>query len=85
VTWIVQLDERARLLIPSDVRKRLGIRKGDAVALELSPDGALQVLPLRVRLRAAKGLFRSQRRDDESVVDALLEERRAEAVQEHDG
>lgn len=82
--WIVRLDERARLLVPSHVRRRLGLRKGDPVAVELTEDGEIRIRPLRDRLRAAKGLFRSWRRDDESVVEALLQERRTETAREND-
>ncbi len=79
---IVSLDEHARLLVPSALRKRIGLRKGDAVSIELTDEGEIRIRPLRNSLQAAKGLFRSQRRADESVVEALLNERRTEAARE---
>lgn len=82
---IVRLDEHARLLVPSSLRKRLGLRQGDAVSVELTSEGDLRVRPVRDNLRAAKGLFRAERAPGESVVDALIAERREEGVRESDG
>lgn len=79
---IVHLDEHARLLVPSELRKRMGLKKGDAVSVELTDEGEIRVRPLRVSLGMAKGLFRSHRGAGESVVDALLRERRAEGRRE---
>lgn len=82
---VVRLDEHARLLVPAAMRRQLGIRQGDAVCLEVTPEGELRVFPLEKRLASAKGVFREYRQDQESIADELVQERRREAVREADG
>lgn len=38
---LVRVQEKGQITLPADLRKRLGIKKGDLVAVEESPEGVL--------------------------------------------
>lgn len=80
---VVRLDQRARIQVPADLRRRLGLRPGDRVSLEVTTPGELRVTSFSDKLQAARGLFSDYRREGESVVDELLAERRTEARREN--
>ena len=82
---LVRLDAHARLVVPAAIRRQLGLRQGDLVGLEVTPEGDLRVFTLEKRLASAKGVLREYRRDQESVADELVRERRREARRETDG
>ena len=82
---LVRLDAHARLVVPAAIRRQLGLRQGDLVGLEVTPEGDLRVFTLEKRLASAKGVLREYRRDQESVADELVRERRREARREADG
>ena len=68
-------------MIPVDVRRALGIEKGQELTLSVTDDGLTLRTLERARARV-KALARSHRKDDGSVVDAFLAARRAEAAGE---
>ena len=37
----VRIQEKGQMTLPADIRKRLGLKKGDYVAVEETPDGVL--------------------------------------------
>ena len=37
----VRIQEKGQVTLPADIRKRLGLKKGDLVAVEETPDGVL--------------------------------------------
>jgi AbrB family looped-hinge helix DNA binding protein len=79
--YVVKIGERGRLVLPAPVRDSLGLEDGSQLLLYLDESGE------SVRLERARDVARSSRgmfADDSgrSLVDELLEERRAEA--EHD-
>ncbi len=82
---LVRLDAYARLVVPPAITRQLGLRQGDLVGLEVTPEGDLRVFTLEKRLASAKGVLREYRRDQESVADELVRERRREARRETDG
>ena len=68
-------------MIPVEVRKALGIEKGQELTLSLTDDGLTLRTLERARARV-KALARAHRKDDRSVVDAFLAARRSEAAGE---
>lgn len=36
--WIVKLDEKGRIVIPRDVRDKLGLKEGDTLTLDVQED-----------------------------------------------
>ena len=77
----VRIDGAGRVVIPVDVRKALGIEKGQELTLSLTDDGLTLRTLERARARV-KALASAHRKDDGSVVDAFLEARRSEAAGE---
>jgi len=73
----VVIGEGGRLVIPADMRKRMGIGAGDTVALRLDGD-SLKIVSSRMALEAVQRLARKLKKPGESEVDAFLAERREE-------
>ncbi len=76
---LVKLDGRSRLMIPASIRRELHLHAGDAVWIEQTPGGSLQVIPLGAHLSAAKGLFKANKARGQQVVDEFLQARHDEA------
>jgi AbrB family looped-hinge helix DNA binding protein len=53
------LSARGQVVIPSDVRKQLGLREGDDFIVLTSPDGDILLKP--IRHSQGKGLFQALR------------------------
>ncbi len=78
----VKIIEGGKLVIPAKMRKEMGIGRGDAVVVELLPDGDLRVRPLASAVKRAQQIVRGFVEGDASPVDELIAERRAEAERE---
>jgi AbrB family looped-hinge helix DNA binding protein len=72
-----------RLVIPSGLRKRLGLRPGSHVTLTENVDGDLVVSTPEAALHKLQSLVRRHVPEGVSLVDELLAERRAEAAHDH--
>lgn len=68
-----------KIAIPASYRRALGIAEGDTVVMEL--DGSeLRVRPTAVVVREVQELVRRYVPEGRSLVDELIDERRAEAA-----
>ena len=76
------MDDRGRLVLPAELRRRLGLRAGDEVKISEEADGALRV---ESRQAAARALIGSAGRLKGSAVEELRAERRREAAAESRG
>ena len=76
-----QVGEGGRVVLPAAFRVALGIEVGDPVFLRLE-DNELRVFTPREALRRAQELVSRFVPDEVSLVDELIEERRAEAARE---
>ena len=77
-----RLDARGRLVLPAELRRRLGLHAGDEVRITEETDGALRVETRRAAARALIGLAGTP---EESAVDELAAERQREAdIEERD-
>jgi AbrB family looped-hinge helix DNA binding protein len=70
-----------RMVIPAEFRKSLGVRTGDQVVVDLR-DGDLRVRSLDAVIQRAQARVRQYVPDHVSLVDELIEDRRAEAARE---
>jgi AbrB family looped-hinge helix DNA binding protein len=78
--WI-KISENGRVLIPAEVRKQLGLVAGATLVLDVTPEGGLQLEPLKTRVARAQNALKDFA-PGRSMVDELIAERRAEAAQE---
>lgn len=74
------IDARGRLLVPSEVRERLGLRPGDTVVIQPDAAGMRVSNARRARADAVEGLRGSV--TAAGTVDDLIADRRAQAVRE---
>lgn len=70
------MDERGRVVLPADMRRRLEMRPGDQLVVTEEPGGALR---LQSNRSAAQSLLGLAGRLEHSAVDDLREDRRLDA------
>ncbi|HEV1995921.1 MAG TPA: AbrB/MazE/SpoVT family DNA-binding domain-containing protein [Candidatus Acidoferrum sp.] len=77
----MRVNENGRVVIPASFRKRLGIRVGDEVVLQIQDD-ELRITTLKRNLERAQRLVRKHVKAGTSLVDELIAERREAARNE---
>ncbi|MBA2442299.1 MAG: AbrB/MazE/SpoVT family DNA-binding domain-containing protein [Rubrobacter sp.] len=75
---------RGRVVLPSALRERLGLRDGDRLVMTVQPDGSVRMTSLREAVRSLRGMY-AHLAPGRSLVDELIEERREEARREDVG
>lgn len=75
---MVSLGQNGRLVIPAPFRRELGIEPGDDLVLTVG-DGELHITTRKHAIARAQAVVRAHTGADQSLVDELCEERRAEA------
>ena len=82
IAEVTKLTDGNRVVIPSSIRKGLGLRIGDAVTLVLQDNGEVRLLTQTEAIRQAQRLVRLHVSEERSLVDELLAERREESSRE---
>ena len=77
----MRINENGRVVIPASFRKRLGIRVGDEVVLQIC-DNELRITTLKRNIERAQRLVRKHVKAGASLVDELIAERREAARNE---
>jgi AbrB family looped-hinge helix DNA binding protein len=77
----MRINENGRVVIPASFRKRLGIRVGDEVVLQIQDD-ELRITTLKRNIERAQRLVRKHVKAGTSLVDELIAERREAARNE---
>jgi AbrB family looped-hinge helix DNA binding protein len=77
-----RVDSTGRVLIPAEVRKRLGMKPGATVTITEGPSGRIVVEPALALLREAQEYFQSIAPASVLWSDELIAERRKEARRE---
>jgi AbrB family looped-hinge helix DNA binding protein len=72
-----QVSAGGRIVIPAEIRRKMGIHSGDQVILSYH-DGELHISTRKQRLKQAKAIVKACA-GNISLVEQLIEERRAEA------
>ena len=75
------IQETGRVVLPAELRKILGLSKGDKVLIEAEGD-EVKLTTARLRRKRAQGIARKYARPGVSVVDEFLAEKRVEAERE---
>lgn len=76
-----KVTEGGRIVIPSDLRKQLGIEIGESVNLTIE-NGALTVMTRKQALRRAQAMVRKYVPEGFPLADELIADRREEAANE---
>jgi AbrB family looped-hinge helix DNA binding protein len=84
IAEVTKLTAGNRVVIPSAIRKSLGLRVGDAVTLVLQNNGEVRLLTQTEAVKQAQALVRQYIPAERSLVDELLAERREEAAGEQE-
>jgi AbrB family looped-hinge helix DNA binding protein len=77
-----RVDGTGRVLIPAEIRKRLGMKPGAMVTITEGPSGRIVLEPALALLREAQEYFRSIAPAGVLWSDELIAERRKEARRE---
>jgi AbrB family looped-hinge helix DNA binding protein len=77
-----RMTEGGRIVIPAEIRKKLGFEIGQTFNLEIEDDDSLRISSRLQALRRAQQLFRKHVPEGISVVDEFIAERRKEAENE---
>ncbi len=75
------IGEGGRMVVPAGFRKALNLQVGDEVILQLEND-QMRLIPLRHAITLAQRKVRQYVSEGTSLVDALIQNRRAEAESE---
>ena len=78
----VKIIEGGKLVIPAAMRRAMGIARGDTVVVELLSDGELRVRPLASAIREAQEVVRMSVKQDRSLSNELMRERKQDAARE---
>ena len=81
---ITRIDQAGRLLIPSQIRRDMGLSPGAEVVVAYE-SGELRIHTREQALRKLQGLARGLVPPGSSVVDELIADRRKEAARERQG
>ena len=77
----VRLNQNGRIVIPSPLRRKMGISPGDSLVMEVE-DGVLRIESYRARIRRIQEEFRQYAKPGILASDELIAERREEARRE---
>lgn len=77
----IPVQENGRMILPAELRRALGVGKGDRVVILTTKDGVELTTAQRARRRAQER-FRRLVPEGESIVDEFLAEKRAEVARE---
>lgn len=81
--FVAPLGDRGRVVLPSALRRQLGLRQGDRLIFIPDDQGGFRVVSAREQARRLFGVFRDLA-PGRSLVDELIAERREEARRESD-
>jgi AbrB family looped-hinge helix DNA binding protein len=77
------VSQGGRIVLPLEIRQKLGIQVGDPIILEWNEETSeLRLMTRRLRLQKAKKLVQPYIKPQHSVVDELIAERREAAKYE---
>ena len=72
----VKIIDGGKMVIPAEMRRRMGIERGDTVVVEMTPEGELRVRPLSAAIKQAQAIVRGFAKNRESLAEALIRERK---------
>jgi AbrB family looped-hinge helix DNA binding protein len=76
-----KVDKHGRVLIPSEIRRELGLEPGEAISLVIE-DGALKIISVARAIQHMQEVARRYTGGRTGLVDEFIAERRREAERE---
>lgn len=76
-TYLVQVGDRGRIVLPADLRRNAGLGAGTALTILETPEGLVVLTREQLRKRVAENLSGA-----DLVTDLLAERRRAAALED---
>jgi len=58
MSYVVKIDDRGRILLPLEVRRKLKLRKGSRLILRVTEKGYLEAFPVEEELKNIAEIFR---------------------------
>lgn len=80
----VTLDESGRIILPSALRKKFGLKPGDRLTL-FATDGDIRIRSMRMALEKVRAEIISRRGSLSGILDEFLDEKHEEARREAAG
>ena len=77
----VAMGDRGRLVLPAEIRTKMGLNPGDRLLGMLEPDGSLRLTPYEAVAEAGAGMF-ADVSPERRLTHELVAERRREAARE---
>jgi AbrB family looped-hinge helix DNA binding protein len=77
----LRLGENGRISIPAAYRRQLGLKPGDELIMQLD-EGEIRVTSPKLAIERARRILDRYIKTDDSLVDSLIADRRAEAARE---
>ena len=77
----LRLGANGRISLPAAYRRQLGLKAGDELIVQLE-DGAIRLTSPQLAIERARRIIDRYVTSDESLADALIADRRAEAARE---
>src|SRR5271165_150677 len=78
----VKIIEGGKFVIPAQMRRAMGIGRGDTVVVELLPEGELRVRSLAAAIKKAQAIVGQSISRNRSLANELMRERKEEADRE---
>lgn len=86
VTGVIEakarINENGRIVIPAEIRQKLGLKPGDTVLMKLDTDGVLRIESHMARIRMIQDELKKYAKPGVLMSDELIAERREEARRE---
>lgn len=77
-----RINENGRIVIPAEIRQKLGLKPGDTVLMKLDEDGVLRIESHMARIRRIQDELKRYIKPGVLMSDELIAERREEARRE---
>lgn len=84
-SYTVHIDRRGRMVLPSRLRRQLGIEQDQILILELQEEGGIRLLSQKQLAQGGRGLLRAMApttEKDRALSEELIAERRSAAARE---
>ncbi len=77
-----RINENGRIVIPAEIRQKLGLKPGDTILMKLESDGVLRIESHLSRIRKIQEELKKYGKPGVLMSDELIAERREEARRE---